>query len=43
MNHIIEELLNGYSNYPVIIAVIIFCLYSIVAPPIIKLIFNKKK
>ena len=43
MNFLIEKLLNGYNNYPVIIGVIFFCFYAIIAPPIIRLIFNKMK
>ncbi len=43
MNLLIEKLLNGYTNYPVIIAVILFCFYAIIAPPIIRLLFKKTK
>jgi len=43
MNPIIENFFSGYKNYPVIIAVVVFCLYAIVAPPIIKLLFKKFK
>ncbi len=39
----IEEFFKGYSNYPVIIGVLIFCIYAIVAPPIIKIFFKKMK
>ena len=43
MSTIFENFLNGYKNYPVIISVAIFCIYAIVAPPLIKLFFNKLK
>jgi len=43
MTNILDKLFNGYMNYPVIIGVTIFCIYAIIAPPIIKLLFNKIK
>jgi len=43
MKLIFENFFNGYRNYPVIIGVAIFCLYALVAPPIIKILFKKYK
>tara|TARA_Y100001978_G_scaffold98922_1_gene88567 strand:+ start:688 stop:822 length:135 start_codon:yes stop_codon:yes gene_type:complete len=42
MNNAVENILNSYDNYPVILGVFLFCFYAIVAPPIIKFLFNKK-
>ena len=43
MNPIFEKIFDGYGNYPVIIGVFVFCLYAIIAPPLIKNFFNKLK